>query len=72
MVFMSVPEEQRPLGKPTSGGEIIETDVKETGWEFVVCIKPSKDRENGRAFVNTVMNPRAPISAENFFDSMRN
>jgi hypothetical protein len=41
-------------------------DLKEIGWEGVEWIDLAQNRAQRRAVVNTVINPRVPLHAENF------
>jgi hypothetical protein len=43
-------------------------DLKEIGWKGVDWINLAQDREEWRAFVNTVMNFRFSENAENFLN----
>jgi hypothetical protein len=56
------PEEKRSLGRPRRRWEDnIKTDLREIGWGGMDWIHLSQDRNQWRAFVNTVMNIRGPI-----------
>jgi hypothetical protein len=56
---------------------VISTDICDTDfsrcwkscWEGVEWIDLAKDSDRSRAFVNAVMNFRAPLNAESFFTS---
>jgi hypothetical protein len=55
------PEGKRPLGRPRRRWvDDIKMDLREIGWDGVDWIKLAQDRDQWRAFVNTVMNLRVP------------
>jgi hypothetical protein len=55
------PERKRPLARPRRRCvENIKMDLIEIGWDGVDWIKLAQDRDQWRAFVNTVMNLRVP------------
>jgi hypothetical protein len=55
------PEGKRRLGKPRRRWvDNIKVDLREIGWEGVDWIELAWDRDQWRAFVNTVMNLRVP------------
>jgi hypothetical protein len=58
-ILAGKPEGKRPLGTPTRRWvDNIKMDLRETGWDGMVWIDPSQDRDEWRALVNTVMNLR--------------
>jgi hypothetical protein len=60
------PEGKRPLGRPSSRREDhIKMYLRETGCEGVDLIPRGQGRNHQRELVNTVMNLRAPLNAEN-------
>jgi hypothetical protein len=55
------PEGKRPLGRPRRRWEDnIKMDLREIGWGGMDWIYLALDRDQLRAFVNTVMNLRVP------------
>jgi hypothetical protein len=51
-------EGRRPLGRPRHGWvDNIKMNLREIGWDRMDWIKLAQDRDQWRAFVNTVMNP---------------
>jgi hypothetical protein len=55
------PEEKRPLGKPRRRcKDNIKIDLEEIGWGGMNWIDLARDRDQRRAFVNTIMNLRVP------------
>jgi hypothetical protein len=55
------PEEKRPLGRPRLRWvDNIKIDLRETGWDGVDWIDMDQDRDQWRAFVNTVLNLWVP------------
>jgi hypothetical protein len=63
-------EEKRPLGRPRCRWEDnIKMDLRETGWDGVDWIDLTQDRDQWRAFVNTVVNLRVPRNAGKFLCS---
>jgi hypothetical protein len=55
------PEGKRPLGRPRRRWEDnIILDLREIGWDDMDWIDLAQDRNQWRAFVNTVMNLRVP------------
>jgi hypothetical protein len=55
------PEGKRPLGRPRCRwAENIKMDRREIGWDGMEWIDLAQDRDQWRAFVNTVMNLRVP------------
>jgi hypothetical protein len=61
-VLMGMPKGNRPLGIPRHWWEedIIKIDLGEVGWGDVDWIDLAQDRNQWRAFVNTIMNLRFP------------
>jgi hypothetical protein len=58
---MGKPEGKRPVGRHRRRREDnIRTDLREIGWGGMDWIGLPQDREQWRAVVNTVMNPRIP------------
>jgi hypothetical protein len=54
-------EGKRPLARPRRRWvDIIQIDLKETGWDGMDWIDLVQDRDQWRALVNTVMNIRIP------------
>jgi hypothetical protein len=53
------PKEKTPLGRPRRRWvENIKMDLREIGWDGVDWIELAQNRDQWRAFVNTVMNLR--------------
>jgi hypothetical protein len=61
-ILVGKPEGKRPLGRPRRRVvDNIKMDFTETGWDGVDWIELAQDRDQWRAFVNTVMmNLRVP------------
>jgi hypothetical protein len=60
-VSVEKPEGKRPLGRPRRRWEdSIKTDLREIGWGSMDWIDLAQDRDQWRAFVNTVMNLPVP------------
>jgi hypothetical protein len=58
-ILVGKPEGKRPLGRPRRKWENnIRMDLREIGWGGMDWIDLAQDREQWRAFVNTVMNLR--------------
>jgi hypothetical protein len=58
-VLVGRPEGKRPLGRPRCRWEDnIKMDLREIGIDGANCIRLAQDRDQWRAFVNTVMNLR--------------
>jgi hypothetical protein len=58
MILVGEPEGKRPLGRPRRRWESnIKMDVIEDGMDWINLVQ---DRDQWRALVNTVMNPRVP------------
>jgi hypothetical protein len=56
-ILVGKPEGKRPLGRPRRRWvDNIKMDLREIGWD----IDLAQDRDQWRAFVNTVMNLRVP------------
>jgi len=63
------PEGKGPLVGPRSKWEDnIRMDLRETGRGNVDWMHPSKDSDQCRAVVNTVMNLRVPLKGSEFLD----
>jgi hypothetical protein len=60
-ILVGKPEGKKPLGRPGRRwvGNI-KTDLRERGWDGIDWIDLAQDRDQWRAFVNTVMNLRVP------------
>jgi hypothetical protein len=60
-ILVGKPEGNKPLGTPRRRlvGSI-KMDLRETGWDDMDYIDLVQDRDQWRAFVNTVMNFRVP------------
>jgi hypothetical protein len=59
MILMGKPEEKRPLGRPRlKWVDNIKIYLRVIGWDGVEWIDVAQDRDQWRALVNTVMNPR--------------
>jgi hypothetical protein len=62
--------EETTFGRPTRGWEDnIRMYLREIGWEDVDWIHLAWNRDQWRAFVNTVMNVRVPQKVGNFSTS---
>jgi hypothetical protein len=60
-ILLGKPEGKRPLGRPRRRWEDnIRMDFKEIGWSGMDWIDLAQDRDQWRAFVNTVLNFRVP------------
>jgi hypothetical protein len=60
-IFVGKPEGKRPLGRPRRRWEdIIKIDLREIGWGGMDWIDLAQDRDQWRAFENTVMSLRVP------------
>jgi hypothetical protein len=58
-VLVGKPEGKRPLGRPRRRWEDgFRMDLREIGWGTVDWIQLAQDRDQWRAFLNTVMNLR--------------
>jgi hypothetical protein len=56
-ILVGKPEGKRPLGRPRRRGvDNIKMDLREIGWDDVDWIDLAQDRDQWRAFVNTVTN----------------
>jgi hypothetical protein len=56
-ILVGKPEGMRPLGKPRLRWEDnIRMGLREIGWGGMDCIDLARDRDQWRAFVNSVMN----------------
>jgi hypothetical protein len=59
--MLRMPERKRQLERPRrTWVDNIKIDRRETEWDGVDWIHLAKDRDQWRAFVNTVMNLRVP------------
>jgi hypothetical protein len=68
-VLVGKPEGKRPLGRPRRRGEDnIRMYLRETGWKGVEWMHMAQDRDQWRAFVNTVMKLRVPYKAANLLN----
>jgi hypothetical protein len=66
-ILVGKPEGKRPLGRPRRRWvDKIKMDLREIGWDGIYWIDLVEDRDQWRAFVNTVMNTRVPQSAGKF------
>jgi hypothetical protein len=55
------PEGKRPFGRPRRMWvDNFKMDLRETGWDGMDSIDRTLDRDQWRAPVNTIMNPRVP------------
>jgi hypothetical protein len=60
-ILVGTMEGKRPLGRPRRRWEDnIRMDLREIGWGGMDWINLAQDRNQWRALVNTVMNPRVP------------
>jgi hypothetical protein len=60
-ILVGKPEGKRPLGIPRRRWvDNIKMDLREIGWDGVDWNELAQDRDQWRALVNTVMNPRVP------------
>jgi hypothetical protein len=60
-IFVRKPEIKKPLGRPRRRWEHnIGMDRREIGWEAMNWMYLTPDRDQWRAFVNTVMNIMVP------------
>jgi hypothetical protein len=63
-LLVGKPEGKRPLGRPRRRWVYnIRMDLGEVGWCDVDWIDLAKDRNRGRALVNSVLNLRVPLNA---------
>jgi hypothetical protein len=69
-ILVGKAEGKRPLGRPTRRWmDNIKMDLREIGWDGMDWIDLAQDRDQWRAFVNTVMNLRVPYNAGEFLSS---
>jgi hypothetical protein len=60
-ILVGKPRRRRPLGRPRRRWvDNIKIDLREIGWDSMDWIDLAQDRDQWRAFVNTVMNLRIP------------
>jgi hypothetical protein len=60
-IVVGKPEGKRPLGRPRRRWvDNIKMDLRAIGWDGVEWIDMDQDRDQWRAFVNTVLNLRVP------------
>jgi hypothetical protein len=60
-ILVGKPEGKRPLGRPRRRWvDNIKTDIREIGWDCMEWTNLAQDRDQWRALMNTVMNPRVP------------
>jgi hypothetical protein len=60
-IFVRNPEGKRPLGRPRRRWvNNIKMYLREIGWDGMDWIDLAQDRDQWRALVNAVMNPRVP------------
>jgi hypothetical protein len=60
-ILVGKPEGKRPLGRPRRRWvDKFKMDLREIGWDGVVCIDMVQDRDQWRALVNTVLILRVP------------
>jgi hypothetical protein len=69
-ILVGKPEGKRTLGRPRrwSVGDI-KIDLREIEWDGMDWFDVVQDRDQWRAFVNTVMNLRIPINAGRLLSS---
>jgi hypothetical protein len=60
-ILVGKPEGKRPLGRSRRWWvDNIKIDIRKTGWDGVDWIHLAQERDQWRALVNMVMNPRVP------------
>jgi hypothetical protein len=60
-ILVGKPEGKRPLGRPRRRWvDNIIMDLRDIGWNGMDWIELAQDRDQWKAFVNTVMNLRVP------------
>jgi hypothetical protein len=60
-ILVGKPDGKRPLERPRRRWvDNIKIDLRETGWAGIYWIDLAQDRDQCRAFVNTVMNLQVP------------
>jgi hypothetical protein len=66
-ILVGKPEGKRPLGRPRRRWEDnIRIDRREIGWGGMDWIDLAQDRDQWRAFVNTVINLRVQLNVGEF------
>jgi hypothetical protein len=61
MILVGNPEGKRPLGRPRRRWvDNNKMDIREIGWHDMDWIDLAQDRDQWRALMNAVMNPRVP------------
>jgi hypothetical protein len=58
-ILVGKPEGKRPLGRHR-WEDNIKMDLREIGWGVIGWTDQAEDRDQWKALVNTVMNPRVP------------
>jgi hypothetical protein len=70
-ILVGKPERKRPLGRPRRRWvDSIKMEFREIRWYGIDWIKLAQDRDQRRAFVNTVMNLRIPQNCWEFFEGL--
>jgi hypothetical protein len=68
-ILVAKPAGIRSLGIPSRKSvDNIKMDLRGIGWGGIDWIDPAEDRDQWRAFVDTVMNLRVPLNIGNFFE----
>jgi hypothetical protein len=61
-ILVGKPEGKRPTGRPRHRWvDSIKMDLRELGWNGMVCIHVAQDRDQWTALVNTVNEPSGSI-----------